>query len=234
MKKGDNNKLQRSLIWLKSMPKIIIYFVWFLCVKITTPILWIFKRFRIWIAKQWQNIRLSATYHQASKTSLYRFNEALKGNKKALKKCFFGNQTMAFYMLYDEFCKLSGSKEYQNIIKSYKDQMFLYAKIVQLRLMLMLNDPNIKDIKKLTGVNSVKAAKGILKLWVDDYENLLSAKTTDNKESKGLDAQIIVVSEKMKYYLNQKTIKVSEFALMLKLYNEEIELSKKKIDNYGK
>lgn len=210
--------------------KMIQSFMWFLNVKTAIMTLCEKMTLKNWILKQWQVIKLSATYHLPNKTSLYLFNEAICNNKKVLKKYFWGDEELAFANLYDEFSKLSNNSNYYTVIENIKLELVLMLKIIQLRYALLMPIKYKDEIKRLTQTTDIKRAEGILKLWIVELENS-KKQNKETSNNNGFDELRIKISKYMSYPIDDKKITVKDFALMVASYKKEIEIQQKQLND---
>jgi hypothetical protein len=176
------------------------------------------------------NISLSNTYHQSSKTRLWRFIEAMEGRTEVLRRSrlFFADTKTAFMMLYDEYGTLSGSKHYRAEIDRLKKMASKYNLVMRLKMAVYVNDEKL--MRKITGSSNAKTVEGALKMIVSEYEQLTG---TVEKEtgSGGFESTLVEISKYMGFRIDVKSVTVAEFASMLKNYNREIEYQKKSLKN---
>ena len=225
-KSGLLNGLQNVRLWQNLKKKAKQLFMWFSYALREIPTLCQKKNGINWIRRQWQNIRLSSTYHQSDKTSTYRFECALRGKPKVLRRFFLGNDKLALMLLHDSFCRLSESKEYKNLLDKDKQVQILRLKIIRLRQAISKND--FKTMRKLTGSKEPKVVEGIVKLWITELDKLNKKEHLNNGKFGGFDSLRAEISKYMAFRIDPKKTTVAEFASMIRQYKIEFESKKRK------
>jgi hypothetical protein len=162
--------------------------------------------------------------------------DALKNGHGALKKVrfFYADTEAALMMLYDDYSRLSGNRQYETELARAKTVAALFGRITQLRFAIMIDDR--KTLRKLTGSDSLKIAAGVLKKLSHEYEkNIAKPERTDHadKDSFDFETTLVELSKHMGFRIDTKKTTVAEFAAMIKNYTRELELKKKKY-SHGK
>ena len=183
--------------------------------------------------------RLSSTYHRCSRTPLFNFMEAVRGDLKALRRPFrmrASKKTLAeaLGMLmaeYSELCGIHDNKRFAG-----KDAMMIRLQVVQLNgyIIIQTSGRDVMDkIRDLCGATTIEEAKSILKLWMTDLEaaERRLEKETKTAGTKTFDIYGLVteVSRYLCFQLDKRRTTVAEFAGYVMSFSKYVEKTKSKI-----